>query len=433
MARTQRELRRMAGVLNARLPELQLGEVIDPRSRRGRRWRSIGPHLRSIVVAMLTGATGLAAVEALTADLSRSMRRLLGIARRIADTSLRNVLVKLDLDSLRQLIYRQIRTAHRRHALRPQGLPFGVVSIDGKATKLPCWDGRWVIRQRSADKRSAFGLMRTLTAVLQSSRAKVCIDAMPYSAQTNEGASLLRAVDALSRAYGKLALFQLVTADAGLCSRDNAAGIAARQLDYLFALKDDQPTLITEAKRLLSRQRAAQAQAQTEDVTGGGFVTRRLYLSDDIAGFHHWDHLRVVLRVESIVTHKETGALLRRENRYYVSSLEADRLTADQWLRIIRERWSVENQGHWTFDMILNEDDHPWILNGEDGPNGALAALLLRRVAYNILALTRSVTLRSEDNRQRPFRDLIRLLHITLIAATADTVAALRPRVAACC
>jgi hypothetical protein len=191
----------MAGVLNARLPELQLGEVIDPRSPRGRRWRSIGPHLRSMLVAMLSGATGLSAVEALTADLSRSMRRLLGIARRIADTSLRNVLVKLDLDSLRQVIYRQVRAAHRRHALGPHGLPFGVVSIDGKVTQLPCWDGRLISRQRSADKRSAFGLMRTLTAVLQSSRAKVCLDAMPYSARTNEGASLLRAVDALLQAY----------------------------------------------------------------------------------------------------------------------------------------------------------------------------------------------------------------------------------------
>jgi predicted transposase YbfD/YdcC len=361
------------------------------------------------------------------------MRRLLRIARRIADTTLRNVLVRLDLDSLRQVIYRQIRAAHRRHALRPNGLPFGVVSIDGKVTKLPCWDGRWVSRQRSADKRSAFGLMRTLTAVLQSSRAKVCLDAMPYSAHTNEGASLLGAVDALIRAYGRLSLFQRVTADAGLCSRDNAAGVVLRELDYLFALKDDQPTLFAEAKRLLSRQHATQASAQTEDVTGSGFVTRRLYLSNEIAGFHDWNPLHVGLRVESIVTHKETGALLRRENRYYISSLQADRLTADQWLRIIRERWSVENQGHWTFDAILKEDDYPWILNGEDGPNGALAALLLRRVAYNILALTRSVTLRSEDNRCRPFAELMRALYNTLIAATDESVAALRPRVAACC
>jgi hypothetical protein len=82
---------------------------------------------------------------------------------------------------------------------------------------------------------------------------------------------------------------------------------------------------------------------------------------------------------------------------------------------------------------ILNEDDHRWVLNGEDGPNGALAALLLGRVAYNILALTRSVTPRSEDNRNRPFRDLIRSLYNTLIAATDQTVAALRPRLAACC
>jgi len=433
MAQTQRRLRRMAGVLNARLPELQLGKVVDPRSPRGRRWRSIGPHLRSILVAMVTGATNLMAVEALTVELSRSMRRLLGIARRIADTSLRNVLVKLDLFSLRQVIYRQIHAAHRRHALRPEGLPFGVVSIDGKATKLSCWDQRFVMRQRTTDGNAAFGLMRSLTAILQSSRAKVCIDAMPYSAHTNEGASLLQAVDALKQAYSSLSLFQLVTADAGLCSRDNAAGVVSRELDYLFALKEDQPTLLHEAKRLLGRCRPRQARAQSEDVRGKGFVTRRLYLSDAIAGFHQWDHLRVVLRIESITTHKDTLAVLRRENRYYISSLSAERLLPEQWLRVIRERWSVENEGHWTFDAILKEDDHPWIVSGEDGPNGALAALLLRRVAYNILALTRSVTLRSEENRKMPFQDLIRWIYQALIAATDATTRDLRPRVAACC
>lgn len=430
MARSKRELRRMAGILNVRLPELQLGEVRDPRSRRGRRWPSIGPHLRSILIAMLSGASSLMAVEALTADLSLAMRKLLRIARRIADTSLRNVLVKLDITNLREVLYRQVRAAHRRHALGRGGLPFGVVSIDGKATKLSCWDESRVIRQRSANGGTAFGLMRTLTSVLQSSRAKVCLDAMPYSSQTNEKASLLRAVDALTKAYGSLSLFKLVATDAGLCSHDNAAGLVSRELDYLFALKADQPTLFAEAKRQLAWQREGHVRAQTEDVTGRGVVVRRLYLSEDIAGFHDWDSLRVVLRVESILTDTHTGAIVRRENRYYISSLAASRLTADQWLDVVRQRWSVENGPHWTADTILQEDDHPWITSD---PNGALAALILRRVVYNILTLTRSVTLRSADNRQRPFADLLRVFYIALVAATDATVANLRPRVAACC
>lgn len=431
MAHSKRKLRRMAGVLHARLPELSLGEVIDPRGTRGRRWRCIGPHLKSILVGMVSGLTSLKDVEAMTDELSKSMRRLLGIGRRIADTSLRYVLVKLDVRCLRQIIHRQIRTAHRRHALRPDGLPFGVVGIDGKFTKLSCW-GRWVARQRSADGKKAFGLMGTLTAVLQSSRAKVCIDAIPIAAYTNESASLLRAVDELLFAYGRLSLFQLVAADAGLSSRDNAQGIVARGLDYLFALKEDQPTLLQEAERLLRRQQPPLAQAESCDVTGKGFVTRRLYLSDEISGFHQWAHLRVALRVETLVHDKDTGAILQYDNRYYLSSLDADRLTPTQWLGVIRDRWSVENQCHWTFDVVLREDAKPWITSGEDGPNGALAALILRRVAYNILALTRSVTLRSEESRAMPFRDLMRQLYHALIAATDQTVEGLRPRVAAC-
>ena len=54
--------------------------------------------------------------------------------------------------------------------------------------------------------------------------------------------------------------------------------------------------------------------------------------------------------------------------------------------------------------------------------------MLLRRIAYNILALFRAVTQRSENRRQTPWRDIVRWVYQALIAATAEDVEGLRAR-----
>ena len=74
---------------------------------------------------------------------------------------------------------------------------------------------------------------------------------------------------------------------------------------YLFGCKQDQPTLFNEAQRLLARKR--KPLAETVDLRGNLEVHRRLYLTQEMAGFLNWRHLRTV----------------------------------------VRNHWGVENQGHW--------------------------------------------------------------------------------------
>ena len=94
----------------------------------------------------------------------------------------------------------------------------------------------------------------------------------------------------------------------------------------------------------------------------------------------------------------------------------------------MRRHWGVENECHNTWDKIFREDDRPWFEAGEAAPQGALVVMLLRRIAYNLLALFRSVTQRSEENRQMPWKDLMRWVYNTLIAATASDLDGLRCR-----
>ncbi len=61
--------------------------------------------------------------------------------------------------------------------------------------------------------------------------------------------------------------------------------------------------------------------------------------------------------------------------------------------------------------------DRPWI---EADANGMLAVLLLRRVAYTLLALFRAVTLRSDEHRAMRWKSLLAWVRDALVAAAPE-------------
>jgi hypothetical protein len=414
----------MLGVLEARLPETRLEQVKDPRSVRGRRWR-LEVLLRVVLVAMVAGCKSLAQAEALTAEMSLPLRKRLGIARRVADTTMRDVLCALDSEELRGPLHAVVRAAHRRKALEPEDLPFGVVAMDGKGTALPSCDDVYAQRQSQGEGKPLVGVVRTATCTLISSRAKPCIDALPIPAATNEMGQFVANLRSLIHAYGGIDLFRMVSYDAGACSENNGSVVRGLGLHYLFGLKGTQPTRMAEAQRWLASMPQQSAAASTEDVIGGPRrVVRRVYLTEQMTGFDEWVHLRTVLRVES-ETFDARGKRTAHENRYFVSSLPASRLTAAQWLLVVRHHWGVENNCHHTLDTAFEEDDRPWI---ESDPRGMLVVALLRRLAYNLLTLFRSVTQRSDERRATPWLDLLRRFYNAIISATDEDLAELRPR-----
>jgi hypothetical protein len=101
------------------------------------------------------------------------------------------------------------------------------------------------------------------------------------------------------------------------------------------------------------------------------------------------------------------------------------RLTTPQWLLLVRSLWGVENQNHHTLDTAFAEDKRPWI---EADANGMLVVLLLRRIAYTMLALFRAVTLRSEDARATRWKDLFAWVRDALVAAAPEHTINLRVR-----
>jgi hypothetical protein len=416
--------RRVLGVLVARLPDTQLDKIQDPRGARGRRWPLV-VLLRAVLVGLVAGCKSLAQAEALTAEMSPAVRKRLGLVRRIADTTMRDLLCALEPDELRGPLHAIVRAAHRRKALEPAGLPFGVVAMDGKGTALPSCDDHYAQRQSQRDGALLVGVVRTMTCTLISSRAMPCVDVLSIPAATNEMGQFEANVRRLADAYRGIDLFRMVTYDAGACSEHNGAVVRALALHYLFGLKASQPTLFEEAQRLLGALPAHRADAETDDMLGGRrTVVRRVFITEHMAGFDGWKHLRTVLRVES-VTLDAKGRTAAHDNRYFIASLPASRLTAKQWLTLVRLHWGVENNCHHTLDTAFEEDDRPWI---QSDPRGMLAVAILRRLAYNLLTLFRSVTQRSDERRATPWLELLRWVYNAIIAATDADVAALRPR-----
>lgn len=158
---------------------------------------------------------------------------------------------------------------------------------------------------------------------------------------------------------------------------------------------------------------------------GRGRVVRRVYLTKEMAAFCDWSHLRTVVRIESETLDKK-GNRIAYENRYYLSSLKEPTLSAKQWLLLVRKHWGVENNCHHTLDTAFDEDDHPWI---QANPRGALAIMVLRRIAYTRLTLFRSVTQRSEERRAIAWAVLLESMRYALIGASDAMLAGLRSRI----
>jgi hypothetical protein len=425
----ERAARRVVGLLRARLPELALDEVPDPRAREGR-W-TLAQILRATLLGLMAGCKSLSESEALTEGLAPAMRRRLGLPRRLADTTARDALCRVPLDGLRAALRRLVRAAWRRKALAPVGLPVSVVALDGKTTALPTLNHP-LVQNRIDGQPVPFGLVRTVTCALVSAPGRPCIDAIPIPAETNEVGHFQAAFKSLVETHG--ALFDVVSYDAGGFSRANADAVVAAGKDYLFALKDEHRTMCRLADELLASETVLD---HTEDALDNGTTvvrSLRLLRADPSwsygdgkgPGESVWPHAKAFLSVEYVkVRH---GVLVERDDRMYVSSLDPKRLTTAQWLLLVRCHWGVENQNHHTLDTAFAEDDRPWI---EADPQGMLAVLLLRRIAYTLLALYRAVTLRSEEHRATPWKALLQSVRDVLVAATEDQLAGLRLREAA--
>jgi len=378
------------------------------------------------MIGLTAGARTLREVEGLCADLGRVVREKLGVRRRVADTTLRDLLVAMEPDSLREALRRQVRASVRRKSIgRDRGYPCGVVSIDGKTTATSLVDGPYAQR---VEGRSLYGLVRTLSCTLVSSNAFPCIDVVPIPAETNETGCFQGAFESLCSHHD--ALFEVVMGDAAFGTAAHAELVDARNKGYVFQLKENSSVLLADIQaRLAPTQPGVETYTGDREKTRGKWLVRRLRIAkvnEDTDSPHTfaWRSARHVMAIARVEVDIETGQETVIGERYFATNLRRGRFTNAQWLAVLRDRWAVENQTHATLDVAFEEDDYPWI----EQSTGMVNVMILRRIAMNMLACFRACTLTQPAKRATPWARLFVVLRDALVTATADLFDSFRQR-----
>jgi predicted transposase YbfD/YdcC len=178
----------------------------------------------------------------------------------------------------------------------------------------------------------------------------------------------------------------IVTIDAMGTQKAIAARIVEKGADYVLALKGNQTSLHDDVRLFFADPVcAATCATQTETDAGHGRIEERLCRAADagwLAERHpEWMDLRSFAAITARRIDKKSGAE-SLETRFYVTSLEPE---PNALLAAVRAHWGVENNLHWTMDVIFDEDR---CRTRKD--NSALNLAIIRHAAFNILKADKS-------------------------------------------
>lgn len=232
----------------------------------------------------------------------------------------------------------------------------GVVAIDGKAVRGAFERGR---------KATPLHLVN-----VWGSEARLAL-AQRTAPGRNEVAGALEALALLSLEGC------IVTADALHCRADTAQTILDRGADYVLALKENHPTLLADAGRLIDTAERRNEVELELPISHGRCESRRIAVvhAAALAKTHGFPGLRAVARLTSL--RRVNGQEGEPFVRHYVMSRA---FSATRALKIIREHWGIENQLHWVLDVVFDEDR---ARNRKD--HGPENLSIIRKLALNIL------------------------------------------------
>jgi predicted transposase YbfD/YdcC len=146
----------------------------------------------------------------------------------------------------------------------------------------------------------------------------------------------------------------IITIDAIGCQTAIAEVIREKEADYVLAVKDNQSELKAQVEKVLSLDQGADIEITLD--AGHGRIEKRTCQATDqllfLDGKENWTGLKSIAKVISERTDKQSGKQ-STETRYYISSLPAKPSLIG---RSVRSHWSIENNLHWSLDVIFKED-----------------------------------------------------------------------------
>ena len=243
-------------------------------------------------------------------------------------------------------------------SLRAEGKETQAIAIDGK------------VMRRSFDKAAGQSALNVITAFAHDTRLSLGIETGGKG-----GAEIIALRELVQRLDIK---GQIITADALHCQRETCETIVEQGGDYCLQLKGNQGDMQDDVRAVFADQSIDKIDEDTSvDADHGRIETRSVHLyevPDYIHQTHDWPALKALVQV--ISTREIKGETTTATHTYLMSK----ELSAKETAAIIRGHWRIENNLHWSLDVVMGDDQH----RARKG-NAALNFAALRRIALNII------------------------------------------------
>lgn len=313
----------------------------DPRHARGKRY-ALGAMLSIATLAKLAGCQCPQAL----ADWARLRTRELCALFRLGHHRMptlrtwdRVFAQSIDLTQLEHIVYRFVGASLKGRPARGSWC----AALDGKTL-------------RGSIRRGKSGGVHVLAIYLPGQG--VVLAQLEIGAKANEisaAPQMLRDVDLQGL---------IVTGDAMFAQRALSLQIVQAGGDYLWQVKDNQPTLLESIVTLFTAPPLPAAKgplrddfavARRCDKGHGRLDQHTLTVSSLLQGYAEWPYLAQVFRLERQSLDLATGKVTTHV-RYGVTSLPQELADAARLLALVRQHWRIESDLHYRRDVTLGED-----------------------------------------------------------------------------
>ncbi|MDQ1042324.1 ISAs1 family transposase [Streptomyces sp. V4I2] len=304
-----------------------LGRIPDPRRVRGRRYR-LGSLLALCLVAVLGGATSLAAIARFAADTDSDLREAPGLASSTPNAStLGRLLSRLDGDALDDAVGAWL-TRFAADPVNEPGDRLVGLAVDGKTVR---------------GSRTGGEAIHLLAAALHA--CQTVIAQRQVAAKSNE-------IPAFAPLLDRIALRGVVvTADAMHTQRAHAEYVINAGGHYLLVVKGNQKKPRKQLRRLPWRE--IPLQARTTEAGHGRREVRRLKVCTVQTGLL-FPYAVQAMEIKRRRTHRKTGKV-ETKTVHAVTSLPPEQASPARLAELVRDHWSVEALHH-IRDVTYRED-----------------------------------------------------------------------------
>ncbi|WP_234435967.1 ISAs1 family transposase [Streptomyces sp. NRRL S-813] len=304
-----------------------LGRIPDPRRVRGRRY-CLGSLLTLCLVAVLGGATPLAAIARFAANTDCDLRERLGLTAGTPNAStLGRLLARLDGDALDDAVGAWLARYTADPVDEPGDRLIGL-AVDGKTVR---------------GSRTDIGAVHLLAAALHA--CQTVIAQRQIAAKSNEMPAFAPLLDRIDLRG------VVVTADAMHTQRAHAEHVVTAGGHYLLVVKGSQKKLRKQLRRLPWQQ--IPLQHRTIKAGHGRREIRRLKVCTVRPGLL-FPHAVQALEIKRRRTHRKTGKA-ETKTVYVITSLPPEQADPAQLAKLIQNHWSIEALHH-IRDVTYGED-----------------------------------------------------------------------------